>query len=219
METAVVLDFLTELKSNNNREWFALNKSKYETANKAMMSLVEKLIDEIPNFDSTVGAVDPKQSLFRIYRDVRFSASKEPYKTNMGCFIVKGGKSSGNAGYYLHLEPDNSFVGGGIHNPSPKRLKAIRDEIAYAGQDLIAIVEARNFQRHFQKISGDSLIRPPKGFEANSRYIDLLKMKSFTVFKPLDDVLLARENFIDHIVPIFKSMQVFNAFLNRAMNP
>ncbi|MDA3906616.1 MAG: DUF2461 domain-containing protein [Bacteroidales bacterium] len=216
MEIKIILDFLSELKNNNNRDWFQLNKDKYEEAKLAMIGLLQNLIDEAPNFDHDVGHLEPKDCLFRIYRDVRFSKNKDPYKINMGGFIAKGGRKSGNAGYYIHLEPDNSFVGGGIYNPGPKKLKAIREEIDYAGEELISITVARNFKRHFSKIEGDSLVRPPKNFDPNSKYIDILKMKSFTVFKKLDDTILARENFVDHLIPVLKSMKPFNAFLNRA---
>lgn len=216
METRIVLDFLSELKENNNRDWFQLNKDKYEEAKTEMTNIIKRLIEEVPSFDPSVGHLEPKDCLFRIYRDVRFSKDKEPYKTNMGGFLSMGGRNSGNAGYYLHLEPGNSFVGGGIYMPGPKKLKAIRDEISYSGEELISLQEARNFKRHFSKIEGDSLVRPPKGYDPNSRYIDLLKMKSFTVFKQLDDVILARPNFVDHVVPVFKAMRPFNTFLNNA---
>ncbi|MCD6090038.1 MAG: DUF2461 domain-containing protein [Bacteroidales bacterium] len=218
MEAQIVLDFLSDLKENNNRDWFQANQNKYLEASVAMQSILAKLIEEIPNFDVSIGSLEPKQCLFRIYRDVRFSKNKEPYKTNMGGFLSIGGRKSGKAGYYIHLEPGNSFVGGGLFKPSPKKLKAIREEINYAGGELISIIEERNFKRHFSKIEGESLVRPPKGFDPDSKYIDLLKMKSFTVFKEMDDVLLARENMVDHLVPIFKAMRPFNAFLNRAIS-
>ncbi len=216
METRIILGFLNALKENNNREWFQENKKDYEEAKAEMLCIIQRLIDEISIFDSTIGSLEAKQCLFRIYRDVRFSKNKEPYKTNMGAYMVMGGRKSGNAGYYLHLEPGNSFVGGGIHNPDPKQLKAIRDEIAYAGDDLVSIVEAKDFKRFFLKIEGDSLVRPPKGFDPESKNIDLLKMKSFTVFQALDDSILMADNFTDQILPVFKAMLPFVGFLNGA---
>lgn len=216
METGIILDFLSNLKENNNRDWFQEHKKDYEEAKAAMLGLIQKLIDEISVFDSSVGSLDPKQCLFRIYRDVRFSKNKEPYKTNMGGFLVMGGRKSGNAGYYLHLEPGNSFVGGGIHRPEPKQLKAIRDEIAYSGGELVSIIESKKFKRYFSKIEGESLVRPPKGFDQDSEYLDLLKMKSFTVFKPLENSILLKEDFVENIVSVFKAMVPFNGFLNGA---
>lgn len=216
MKTRIILDFLSNLNKNNNRDWFQENKKDYEKAKAEMLHLIQRLIDEVSNFDSTVGQLEPKQCLFRIYRDVRFSKNKEPYKTNMGGFLVMGGRKSGNAGYYLHLEPGNSFVGGGIHRPEPAQLKAIRDEISYAGSDLVSITESKDFKRFFSKIEGDTLVRPPKGFDPESEYIDLLKMKSFTVFQPLDDSILLADDFVDQIIPVFKAMVPFIGFLNGA---
>ena len=216
METKVILNFLDGLKENNNRDWFQLHKKDYEAARAAMHRIIQKLITEISGFDSSVAQLEPKQCVFRIYRDVRFSPNKEPYKINMGGFLVIGGYKSGNAGYYLHLEPGNSFVGGGVHMPDPKNLKAIRDEIAYSGSELVSILESKNFKRYFSQIEGDSLVRPPKGYEPDSKYIELLKMKSFTVFYSLDDKMLFGEKFIDEIAPIFKTMNPFITFLNGA---
>lgn len=216
MGTKVILDFLSELKENNNRDWFLLHKKEYETAKAAMLVIIQKLITEISGFDASVGQLEPKDCLFRIYKDVRFSKDKDPYKINMGAYIVMGGRKSGNAGYYFHLEPGNSFLGGGIYMPDPARLKAIRDEIYYSGSALSSIIDSKGFKRHFSEIEGDSLMRPPKGFNPDFEYIDLLKKKSFTVFYPLDESLLEQENLIEQIVPIFKAMLPLNDFLNAA---
>jgi len=216
METRIILDFLNALKENNNRDWFQEHKKDYEEAKTEMLQVIHNLINEISSFDATIGQLEAKQCLFRIYRDVRFSKNKEPYKTNMGAYMVRGGRKSGNAGYYLHLEPGNSFIGGGIHNPDPKQLKAIRNEIAYAGDDLVSITESKNFKHYFSEIEGDSLVRPPKGFDPESKYIDLLKLKSFTVFQPLDDSVLLADDFSDQITPVFKAMQPFLGFINAA---
>jgi uncharacterized protein (TIGR02453 family) len=216
METRIILDFLNALKENNNRDWFQEHKKDYEEAKTEMLQVIHNLINEISSFDATIGQLEAKQCLFRIYRDVRFSKNKEPYKTNMGAYMVRGGRKSGNAGYYLHLEPGNSFIGGGIHKPDPKQLKAIRNEIAYAGDDLVSITESKNFKHYFSEIEGDSLVRPPKGFDPESKYIDLLKLKSFTVFQPLDDSVLLADDFSDQITPVFKAMQPFLGFINAA---
>lgn len=217
MNAKIILDFLSELKENNNREWFQENKAKYEEAKESMLLLVQKLIEELGAFDKSLSALDAKQCLFRIYRDVRFSKNKEPYKNNMGGFIAVGGRKGGNAGYYLHLEPGNSFVGGGLYRPEPQILKAVRDEINYAGQELITILEQKDFKRYFPELIGESLVRPPKGYDPDSAYIDLLKMKSFTVFKSLDETVLSQDNLIEYLLPILKTMQSFNAFLNKAI--
>ncbi len=216
MNVKLILDFLSKLRENNNREWFQEHKPKYEEAKNEMLRGIASLIQEISSFDSDYIQTEPKQCLFRIYRDVRFSKNKDPYKINMGGFIVKGGRKSGNAGYYLHLEPGNSFVGGGIYGPDSAHLKAIREEIAYEGDVLQKILNTNKFKKYFSQIQGDSLVRSPKGFDPESKYIDYLKMKSFTVLYPLNKEILESDHFIERIAPIFELMKDFNDFLNRS---
>jgi len=117
------IQFLADLAVNNNRDWFQTNKKTYEDAKQTVSDFVADLIPEIARFDPEVANVDAKKCMFRIYRDVRFSKNKAPYKTNFGGFIVKGGRSSGNAGYYLHLENNNSFIAGGVHMPPAPLLR------------------------------------------------------------------------------------------------
>jgi uncharacterized protein (TIGR02453 family) len=217
METKFILSFLTELAENNNREWFVRNKPLYEQAHAAMVRLISELIRGMATFDSGVDKIAAKQCIFRIQRDLRFSKNKEPYKTNMGGFIVKGGRNSGNAGYYLHLEPGNSFLGGGIYLPDAVRLKAIRQEIYYSANEINAVLQAPDFKKYFDKIVGETLVRQPKGFDADFELIELIKLKSFTVLFPLDEKLLFDEHFIDEILPVFKAMKALNDFLNRAL--
>lgn len=219
MKTAKILNFLEDLSKNNNREWFLENKKSYESANHAMKEIVSKLISGISKFDSTIGSLDASACLFRIYRDVRFSKNKDPYKTNMGGFIVEGGRNSGRAGYYFHLEPDNCFLGGGIYMPEAKHLKMVREEIIIAGEELITIENSKEFKKYFKKIEGDKLVRPPKGYDSESRYVEYLKMKSFTVLYPLDNEFLSEDNYIEQTLLVFKAMHSLNQFINRALKP
>jgi len=219
METTKILNFLEDLSKNNNRDWFQENKKSYENANLAMKEIVSKLISGISKFDLTVGSLDASDCLFRIYRDVRFSKNKDPYKTNMGGFIVDGGRNSGRAGYYFHLEPDNCFLGGGIYMPEAKHLKMIREEIIIAGEELITIENSMEFKKYFKKIEGDKLVRPPKAYDSESRYVEYLKMKSFTVLYPLDNEFLLKDNYIEQILLVFKAMHSLNQFINRALKP
>ena len=125
-----VFQFLQDLSENNNREWFHNNKKRYDESREKVLFITEVLINEIRKFDSEIPLLEPKDCLFRIFRDVRFSNDKRPYKTNFGSFIAKGGRKSMYAGYYFHIEPDTSFVGGGIYMPDAEHLKAIREYIA-----------------------------------------------------------------------------------------
>ncbi|MBN2236301.1 MAG: DUF2461 domain-containing protein [Bacteroidales bacterium] len=217
MNVKPIIDFLNELKDNNNREWFLVNKSRYEEARQTMYSMLGQLISEISKFDSSIASVEPKDCLFRIYRDVRFAKDKNPYKTNMGGFIVPGGKNSGNAGYYLHLEPENSFVGGGIYMPEAARLKAIRNEIYYSENEINEIINQKDFKNYFSKISGDALVRPPKGFDPEFKSMELLKLKSYTMIHPIGNNDFNNPHLIQEMAKIFKAMYPLNTFLNRAV--
>ena len=146
------LQFLRTLEKNNNREWFNENKTIYQEAQQDVVSFVEKLIEEMATFDEEVGKVDAKKSLFRIYRDTRFSKDKSPYKTNFGASLGMG-KGSQKAGYYLHIEPGKSFLGGGIYKPEPSVLKTIRQEISAFGDEFLEILERDEFRNYFRGLS------------------------------------------------------------------
>ena len=146
-----ILDFLKDLDKNNNREWFHANKPYYNEAKSEFESYVNQLIPEIQNLDKKIGELSVKNSLFRIYRDVRFSKDKSPYKTNMGAYFSKGGRKLGNAGYYIHVQPGNSFIGGGIYMPPSDILKKLRTEIYNFSEDYIKIVTNKNFIKTFKE--------------------------------------------------------------------
>ncbi|MFC2113743.1 DUF2461 domain-containing protein [Bacteroidota bacterium] len=211
------LDFLAELRSNNDRDWFQTNKFRYEAAKSNMEKIAAQLISGIHEFDRSISNLNPKDTLFRIYRDVRFSHDKSPYKTNIGSFIVKGGKKSNNAGYYLHIEPEGSFLGGGIHMPPADILRKIREEIYVNSDTLNSILNNKNFQNHFGSISSDKLSRPPKGFDADFKDIELLKFKSFTVFRNVSDEECLSENLVQSALSSFREMEPFISFLNKAI--
>lgn len=212
------LKFLKSLSENNNREWFNEHKSDFESVKKQLESLSRLLISEISKFDSGISTLQPKDTMFRIYRDVRFSHNKTPYKTNMGLFFVAGGKKSNLAGYYLHIEPGNSFIGGGNHNPQPIFLKMIRDEIYSNSEEFKNIVNQTSFINSFGSLSGDKLVRPPKGFDPGFKEIEYLKYKDYTVFQKLSDEDLLSKDFLKKAVNIFSEMKGFIFYLNRAIS-
>ncbi|MBK8413382.1 MAG: DUF2461 domain-containing protein [Bacteroidetes bacterium] len=135
MITKRTLDFLKALKKNNNREWFDVNRSKYEEAKADFEKFVETLLPLLSKENSKLKDLKVKDCVFRIYRDVRFSKNKDPYKTNFGAYFVEGGKKSSKAGYYIQIEPGNSFLAGGCWMPEAPVLKAIRQEIDYNLKD------------------------------------------------------------------------------------
>jgi uncharacterized protein (TIGR02453 family) len=214
MDIKSIFNFLTDLRENNNRDWFNENKPRFENAKEDFSEVMAFLISEVFKFDSEIGNLNPKECVFRIYKDVRFSKDKLPYKTNFGGFICKGGRKSGNAGYYIHLEPGNSFIGGGIHMPPPPLLKALRQHIFENYEEFLSVVDDKDFKKAFGKVSGEKLVRPPKGYDADFEGIEYLKHKSFTVIENIDDEMATSKTFLSHVIKRFKAMKDFNGFLN-----
>jgi uncharacterized protein (TIGR02453 family) len=212
-----VLNFLSELKENNTKEWFDLNRGRYEASRKKVLFLTELVIHEINKFDSEIGNQDPKNCVFRIFRDVRFGSDKTPYKTNMGSFIAKGGRKSISAGYYLHIEPGGSFVGGGSYCPPPENLKAIRTEIFDHPEEFKALISGDKFLRMYPEMYDDKLKTAPKGFPKDFPEIDILKYKSYAFTSPLNDSEVTGEAYVGKIVVAFKELAPVNRFLNTAL--
>lgn len=208
------IQFLRNLKKNNNREWFNDNKTIYQEAQQDVVAFVEKLIEEMATFDEEVGKVDAKKSLFRIYRDTRFSKDKSPYKTNFGASLGMG-KGSQKAGYYLHIEPGKSFLGGGIYMPEPSVLKAIRKEISAFGNEFQSILEKDDFRNYFRGLSvEDKLKNVPQGFEKDDKMAEFLKLKHFIVTHPVSDELLLSENAPTEMAKVYQAMKPLVDFLN-----
>ncbi len=175
------LDFLKKLEKNNDREWFTANKKLFDDANNNVIAMTDLLIGLISKFDPTVVGLDPKSCTFRIYRDVRFSKDKSPYKTNLGAFIAPGGRKAMSPGYYFHVQPGMLFAAAGKHMPDASELLKIRNAVATNTKEFRKIVEAKKFADRFGILDGDRLSRPPKGFSADHESIEYLKLKSFTV--------------------------------------
>ncbi|MGZ5262852.1 MAG: DUF2461 domain-containing protein, partial [Kaistella sp.] len=173
--------FLKDLQQNNNREWFAENKDRYIAANSNVADFVEHLIDEIGKFDEDILKTDAKKALFRIYRDVRFSKDKSPYKTNFGAGLGMG-KGNKISGYYLHIEPGKSFLAGGVYQPETSVLKEIRKEISMNSTEFLKIIEQDTFRNNFRGLSVENkLQRVPNGFEKDDPMAEFLKPKNFIV--------------------------------------
>lgn len=212
-----ILNFLKELKENNTREWFNENKKVYESAKDQFEEFVNLLIMKIKEFDSSIDVSSAKDCTFRIYRDVRFSKNKEPYKTNMGAYIAKGGRKSEYAGYYIHMEPGTSFAGGGIYMPQPKVLKAIREDIYNDAETFKNIINDTEFKAMFPELYGEKLKTAPKGFPKDFPDIDLLNFKSYTVTKAITEKEILSDSFLDTLMKIFKTQKPLNDYLNSAL--
>lgn len=213
-----VLEFLEDLNLHNNREWFNANKARYEAARKKMLFLTELFTNEIRKFDNDLPAMNPNDALFRIYRDIRFSPDKRPYKTHFGSYMAKGGHKSTRAGYYIHIQPDESFISGGIWMPSSDVLKALRTAIYDQADEFVSILKDPEFAEYFDKFDGEVLKKAPKGFPPDFRYIELLKNKSFAVTSPLTRQDLRSDKFVDHVMDAFRQFHKLNRFLNMALD-
>ena len=181
------IDFLYILKENNNREWFQANKNLYEEARSDFEYFAESLIPVVQSFEPRITNLAVKETMFRIYRDVRFSKDKTPYKTYFGSYIAPGGRKSIYCGYYMHIEPGNCFLAGGAYSPQSEYLKNIRSEIYYNLKEFEEILNDAIFKKTFGQIVGEKLKRPPKGFPAEFEGVELLKFKDFTIFHQLDE--------------------------------
>jgi uncharacterized protein (TIGR02453 family) len=213
-----IINFLSELSQNNTREWFNDNRPGYEKAKSDFESFVNRLIPSIHAFDPDIGTLSAKQCVFRIFRDVRFSKDKSPYKTNMGGFIARGGRKGGFAGYYIHIDPKQSFIAGGMHMPPPDILKKVRQEILYHSDEFKSIINKSSFKKTFGEIEGEKLTRPPKDFPADFSDIDFLKYKSYTVIHGVDQQTILKDDFEKYVIKIFKEMYGLNRFLNRSVS-
>ncbi|MBU8884042.1 DUF2461 domain-containing protein [Kaistella sp. DKR-2] len=211
---STTLNFLRNLTKNNNREWFAEHKEKYISAQENVISFVENLIENIGEFDGEILKTDAKKSVFRIYRDVRFSQDKSPYKTNFGAGLGMG-KGNKISGYYLHIEPGKSFLAGGVYQPEPSVLKEIRKEISMNGKDFLKILEQKEFRHNFRGLSVEGkLKRVPTGFDKEDPMAEYLKLKNFIVNHPISDEALMNSDAAKNFAKIYQSIKPLNDFLS-----
>ena len=212
-----VIPFLSDLKQNNNREWFQANKKRYDQAKSEFESFINVLIAGVVKFDPSIGTMNAKECVFRIYRDVRFSKDKSPYKSNMGGFISRGGRKGGFAGYYFHLDPEQSFIAGGMYIPPSVILKKVRQEIMYNIEEFKGIIHKASFQKTFGQLEGEQLKRPPKDFPPDFPGIDLLKFKSYTVLHSFNPTSVSDADYNEYTLKVFREMLPLNKFLNKAI--
>ena len=216
MHTEDIINFLRELNENNNREWFAQNKSRYERVRSKFEEISRLLIAEISVFDNDIKNVDVKDCVFRIYRDIRFSTDKTPYKTHFGVYIASaGGRKSQRGGYYLHLDPAGCFIAVGVWCPPPNILKALRQSICDNIDELNEIRNEVGFNTYFKTFfEEDKLKKVPAGFPRDFPDAELLKLKHYMVEYKLDDKLLNAPDFVSQLVQIARVGYPLNKFLN-----
>ena len=214
-----IYDYISQLIINNNRDWFQEHKKDYDlmrnNLENLVVALVENLVSIEPNFKFTKSG----DYTFRIYRDVRFSKDKRPYKNHIGIYLINGGRKSPMAGYYVHIQPGESFIAGGLFRPEPKILRAIRDEIYYSQKDFEKIILADEFKSNFGSLwEMDKLKRIPRDFPKDSAAGEWLKYKSFIAMHSFSEDDFKHKDFIKNTISIFQSLKPWNDFLNNAIN-
>jgi len=212
------LSFLQDLKSNNNRDWFKQNKNRYEEARANVIIFVGELIQSIAKWDASISHHTAKSVLFRIYRDVRFSADKSPYKTHFGAHISSAAKRSdihSRAGYYVHIGPGDTMLAGGAYMPQSAWLKSIRHSIDTDPGDLKKIIASASFKKHFGELEGDQLKTAPKGYPKDHPEVALLRYKSFLATHHCTDDEVLQSDFLKHATKVFKALYPLDVFLNR----
>jgi uncharacterized protein (TIGR02453 family) len=210
------LSFLRQLKKNNDKAWFDAHRKEYETAKKDFEGFVADLLKAMVSLEPNLANQQVKDCSYRIFRDVRFSKDKTPYKSHFGAFFSRGGRKWDGAGYYLHLEPGAIFAGGGLWMPEPALLKKVRQEIDYDFKAFKGILDDKTFKKLFPKLNGETLSRPPQGYETDNPAIEFLKMKSLTAGHPMKDEELTSANALKNVVSVFTTLSPLINFLNRA---
>jgi uncharacterized protein (TIGR02453 family) len=215
METNIskeTFDFLTLLKNNNNRDWFNAHKDRYLKNHQMVINFADGVLEKM-NIHDNIETISGKKSLYRIYRDTRFSKNKTPYKTHWGGFLSRASQKL-RGGYYFHIEPGNSFVGGGFWKPNPDDIKKIREDIAIDDSELRKIITDKKFKNTFGELMGEQVKTAPKGYKKDHPAIDLLRFKQFLVMKKFTDKEVLASDFTDKVVETFVAMRPFFDYMS-----
>jgi uncharacterized protein (TIGR02453 family) len=212
---ASCFDFMRAVKDNNNREWFALHKEIYQNELVFVERFAEALLQELNTHD-VIETATGKKSLHRIYRDIRFSKDKTPFKTDWSGGFRRATKYR-RGGYYYHFEPGNSFVLGGFWGPNPQDMKRIRDDIAFDAAPLRAVLNDQTFVDTFGTLQGETLKTTPKGYDPAHEAIDLLRYKQFLVIRRFTDEEVLNQSFFSEVSQAFRNMRPFLDYMSEVL--
>lgn len=209
--------FLKALSENNNREWFTTHKDEYELARANVEAFIQELIQKLSMFDPHIeSSIQAKKCMFRIYRDVRFAKDKSPYKTWFAAGISMDGRKLDGPEYYMHIGPGNSFIAVGYWRPKKEHLDRIRQELDYNLEAFEEVLTSGNWSSE-DLSSEDKLVRPPAGYTEDNDAIEYLKLKSFIIFKPLEDKEVLKPFALEDMVQVFQRCINFKNFLHQAI--
>jgi uncharacterized protein (TIGR02453 family) len=214
-----VFDFLKDLRENNNREWFNQYKGRYREALEIFREFAGELLSGISAFDPSLGNLEPKDTIFRIYKDIRFSKDKLPYKTHFGCWMTKGGRKSTDAGYYFHLEPGNSFMAAGVWMPPKEQLNLIRQEIQYDTDAYLKLINAPRMKEHYERGGKEDMLKKgPVGFPKDFPHMEELKYKHYVWHRYYKDSEVLDKDFAGRVAKDFEGLYPLVNYLNHAMS-
>lgn len=215
-----VFDSLRDLRLNNNRDWYQQNKERINSSRKELEDFVNLLIPEIRKFDSNIGIIEAKKSMYKQSRDIRFSPDKTPFKIHYAAVLFYGGiKQMGMPCYYLHIEEGHSMFSGGVYCPEKETLKKLRDEIYYNVDEFKSILNDKSFLKFYNGIDSEEKLKmAPKGYSKDWPDIDILKNKHFTSSHFLSPQKMMDKDFLNYTIEAFEALSDLNKFLYRAMN-
>ena len=223
MNTTIVLDFLRNIAANNDRTWFQNHRDEYLEAKNEFENFVEKAIRRIARFDDSIAHITVKDTVYRFYRDTRFSPDKAPYKRHLGAYIAAHGKKAFHGGYYIHMEPGNCMLACGCYYLPTNILTACRNEIMANTEEWLKCVENKKFESTFRKGEGsgfglEKLKTCPAGFPRDFEYLDYLRMKDYCCWRNIDDHFLGNEDALDKMAEIFMTAKPMLDFVNAVID-
>lgn len=214
----LALDFVERLDKNNNRDWFLEHKSEFDEIMRQFKIFIFDLANEIASFDPLFKPEKPENYVFRIYKDLRFSKDKTPYKNHIAAYISNGGRKSIKAGYYIHFEPNQCFIAAGVYKPDVKILRAIQKHIYFHAEDFIKIVESTEIKKYFDGFMEDKIQKVPKDLPSDHFISSYFTYKSYIFSKNFENSAIDNPGFFSKVLDSFKAAEPFNTFVNSAID-